>query len=146
MAQTWVLNESMPETLIAVGFGINFTSNGRSCTNLSISKETNNIIITYLSDGIILTVYNSSNTPAWTDPAYRTITLEIDPGGRPLDWLQANATQQLLCDANDMSAVADAIRTKAGSTATLAFPDGFVSAVNGIQTGGGGVVWYAPIN
>ena len=42
-----------------------------------------------------------------------------------------------------MSAVADAIRTKAGSTAALAFPDGFVSAVNGIETGGGsGVTWY----
>lgn len=36
-----------------------------------------------------------------------------------------------------MFAVADAIRTKAGSTAALSFPDGFVGAVNGIQTGGG---------
>ena len=38
-----------------------------------------------------------------------------------------------------MTAVADAIRTKAGSSESLAFPDGFVSAVEGITTGGGEV-------
>ena len=45
---------------------------------------------------------------------------------------------EYLTNATDLKAVADAIRTKAGSTAQLSFPDGFVSAVNGIQTGGGG--------
>lgn len=56
------------------------------------------------------------------------------------------ATEYLMND-TDLKAVADAIRTKAGSTAALSFPDGFVSAVNGIQTGGGvGVTWYAPTN
>ena len=45
---------------------------------------------------------------------------------------------EYLTNATDLKAVADAIRTKAGSTAQLAFPDGFVTAVNGIQTGGGG--------
>ena len=47
------------------------------------------------------------------------------------------ATEYLTND-TDLKAVADAIRTKAGSTAQLSFPDGFVTAVNGIQTGGGG--------
>lgn len=37
-----------------------------------------------------------------------------------------------------MTAVANAIRTKAGSSESLAFPDGFVTAVEGITTGGGG--------
>ena len=45
---------------------------------------------------------------------------------------------EYLTNATDLKAVADAIRTKAGSTAQLSFPDGFVTAVNGIQTGGGG--------
>lgn len=48
------------------------------------------------------------------------------------------ATEYLTND-TDLKAVADAIRTKAGSTAALSFPDGFVSAVNGIETGGCGV-------
>lgn len=46
------------------------------------------------------------------------------------------ATEYLTND-TDLKAVANAIRLKAGSTAALSFPDGFVSAVNGIQTGGG---------
>lgn len=40
-------------------------------------------------------------------------------------------------DAN-LTAVADAIRTKGGTTSKLEFPSGFVSAVEGIQAGGGG--------
>lgn len=47
------------------------------------------------------------------------------------------ATEYLTND-TDLKAVADAIRTKAGSTAQLSFPNGFVTAVNGIQTGSGG--------
>lgn len=46
---------------------------------------------------------------------------------------------EYLTNYTDLKAVAYAIRTKAGSTAQLAFPDGFVSAVNGIQTGGSGI-------
>lgn len=55
------------------------------------------------------------------------------------------ATEYLTND-TDLKAVADAIRTKAGSTAALAFPDGFVSAVNGIETGGGGGQGPTPLN
>ena len=43
---------------------------------------------------------------------------------------------EYLTNYTDLKAVADAIRTKAGSTAALSFPDGFITAVNGIQTGG----------
>ena len=38
----------------------------------------------------------------------------------------------------DLTSVADAIRTKGGTSAQLAFPSGFVSAINAISTGGGG--------
>lgn len=37
----------------------------------------------------------------------------------------------------DLASVADAIRTKGGTSASLAFPAGFVSAVEAISTGGG---------
>lgn len=37
----------------------------------------------------------------------------------------------------DLTAVADAIRTKGGTSDALAFPDGFVEAVGAIQAGGG---------
>lgn len=38
----------------------------------------------------------------------------------------------------DLTAVANAIRTKGGTSAQLAFPDGFVDAIDAIETGGGG--------
>lgn len=38
----------------------------------------------------------------------------------------------------DLTAVANAIRTKVGTSAELEFPSGFVSAVQEIETGGGG--------
>lgn len=38
----------------------------------------------------------------------------------------------------DLTAVADAIRTKGGTSAPLNFPQGFVDAVGAIETGGGG--------
>ncbi len=38
----------------------------------------------------------------------------------------------------DLESVADAIRTKGGTSAQLAFPAGFVSAIDAIPTGGGG--------
>lgn len=43
-----------------------------------------------------------------------------------------------LVDSADLTAVADAIRTKGGTAASLAFPAGFVDAVEAIETGGGG--------
>jgi hypothetical protein len=38
----------------------------------------------------------------------------------------------------DLTAIANAIRTKGGTSASLAFPSGFVDAIDAIQTGGGG--------
>ena len=39
---------------------------------------------------------------------------------------------------SDLVSVANAIRTKGGTSEALVFPDGFVSAVQAIQAGGGG--------
>lgn len=41
----------------------------------------------------------------------------------------------------DLTSVANAIRTKGGTSAQLAFPAGFVSAVEAIPTGGGGGIF-----
>lgn len=40
----------------------------------------------------------------------------------------------------DLTAVANAIRTKGGTSAALAFPNGFVDAIDAIETGGGGAL------
>ena len=38
---------------------------------------------------------------------------------------------------NSLASLADAIRSKGGTSDVLVFPDGFVSAISAIQTGGG---------
>ena len=38
---------------------------------------------------------------------------------------------------SDLTSVANAIRSKGGTSATLAFPQEFVSAIGAIETGGG---------
>ena len=45
---------------------------------------------------------------------------------------------KLTVEDTSLVSVADAIRTKGGTTNALTFPDGFVSAIEGIQSGGGG--------
>lgn len=40
---------------------------------------------------------------------------------------------------SDLTSIADAIRTKGGTSASLTFPAGFVQAVDAIETGGGGL-------
>ena len=40
---------------------------------------------------------------------------------------------------NSLASVADAIRSKGGTSDALVFPDGFVSAISAIQTGGGDI-------
>lgn len=42
-----------------------------------------------------------------------------------------------LADSADLTSVANAIRTKGGTSASLTFPQGFVSAIDAIPTGGG---------
>ena len=47
---------------------------------------------------------------------------------------------KLVQDAS-LTSVANAIREKTGSTDTLTFPSGFVSAIEGINTGGNRAVY-----
>ena len=46
------------------------------------------------------------------------------------------ATEYLTNDI-ELTSVADAIRAKGGTSGTLVYPNGFVSAINAITTGGG---------
>ena len=47
------------------------------------------------------------------------------------------STDYLVTD-TELTSVANAIRTKGGTASQLVFPNGFVSAINAIPTGGGG--------
>lgn len=48
---------------------------------------------------------------------------------------ETTVTHEYLTNSTDLTAVADAIRAKGGTTAQLVYPDGFVSAIQAISTG-----------
>lgn len=56
-----------------------------------------------------------------------------------ISWLQANATQVVnetyLTTGFDLTSIADAIRTKGGTSASLVYPAGYISAINALPTG-----------
>ena len=52
---------------------------------------------------------------------------------------------EYLTNTTDLTKVASAIREKGGTSDQLIYPDGFVTAIQAIQTGGS-VQWYAPID
>ena len=52
------------------------------------------------------------------------------------EFLMAN---EYLVNSDDLTAVADAIRAKGGTSDALTFPGGFVDAVGAIQAGGDGI-------
>jgi hypothetical protein len=51
-----------------------------------------------------------------------------------------------LVDGSNLTSIANAIRTKGGTSAQLEFPDEFISAINAIPTGGGGEVEEKQVN
>ncbi len=50
-----------------------------------------------------------------------------------------------IASGTDLTSVANAIRTKGGTSGQLSFPSGFVSAIQAIPTGGGGGVEMFPV-
>lgn len=51
---------------------------------------------------------------------------------------------EYLTNTTDLTKVASAIREKGGTTDLLVYPDGFVTAIQAISSGGS-VQWYAPM-
>lgn len=52
---------------------------------------------------------------------------------------------EYLTNTTDLTKVASAIREKGGTSDPLIYPNGFVTAIENLQTGGS-VQWYAPID
>lgn len=81
----------------------------------------------------------SENNDSWRRNFFREILIT---GGNDVQnsdliaWLESTATliDRYYVDKADLVSVADAIRTKGGTSAPLEFPSGFVTAINDITT------------
>ena len=93
-----------------------------------------------------LDTYDVYASGSWVDERYRDIVfgasqvLSDSDYAWLLTWADEVVDDQIYTtQASSLTAVADAIRTKGGTSAALTYPDGFVDAINNIQSG---VDWF----
>lgn len=139
MAQTWTWNETVN---ISGMFSMDvtyYTYNDPTFMYQSISLDPSLIEMcdssVSSSGALVITAYRNG---AWLKEGYRTMTFVSNIPSQLLLILQENAVKQptdYLTTDTDITKVADAIRSKTGSTNALVFPDGFVEAIGNIPTG-----------
>lgn len=153
---TWVINETpnyAPFTGIEYSAALNFISNNTNfrlfypqSPSLGMSGL-GNTYYWYADASGSVNAYSSNartGTASWTNEVYRTVQIT---GGSDatnstvIAWFEANAVQQTVTNETyitndvDLTSVADAIRTKGSTSASLVYPAGYVSAINALQTG-----------
>lgn len=135
MAETWVINDDAGGELVTTQ--IAFTSNGQKFNSIGAVYDGSAFSLLYGNNEIAIFIPGASSGYEFDNEAYRKLTFDTPPTGDLLTWLQANATLQVveyLTTNIDLKKVANAIRSKSGTTANLSFPDGFVQAINSIPT------------
>lgn len=144
----WLLNNSIQfdQQSPFLGANINFVSNSTLYSYLDVTDDHDEEISYGTSPTSTTIVYTSD---AWVNSAYRTVYFidgtDIDDP-YVIDWVELSGTQidvdveAVNADALDgaLKGVAEAIRTKGGTSSGLVFPGGFVTAIENIPTGGGG--------
>lgn len=133
MAQTWVLNETIPKKNVDTLWEFNFESNKIAFDGIKFYINSNVMTIAYTKNKSSTIVYDSSETPTWIKPVYRTITFTEIPSSSILYWLNNNATliiNEYLTTNVDLLTLANAIRSKTGGTAEIAYPNGYVTEIN----------------
>ena len=146
MSQTWVIKDAAPVDAASRELSTqqcSFTSNEQKFSSISIveAAEVAVYILTYDNFEVAGAEVGLGSYEFYWDgnEAYKTLEFDTAPTGELLAWLQKNADKQVdteyLTRKSELTSVANAIRAKGGTTAQLIYPDGFVSAIQDIQTG-----------
>ena len=145
MSQTWIIKDTAPvdEASWSLSVDIAFTSHGGSYyTGIEIGSFPAGNFLRYTTEGgaIDIASFTYGSPFVWYDDAYKTLVFDTAPAGDLLTWLQKNADKsdpEYLTRKSELTSVADAIRAKGGTTDPLVYPDGFVTAIQSIDTTGG---------
>ena len=146
MSQTWVIKDTAPVDAASRELSAqqcSFTSNGSKFSSISIIDVDGGIVYVLCYDNFEVAgaeVGLGSYKFDWSgNEAYKTLEFDTAPTGELLAWLQKNADEQsdpeYLTLKSELTSVANAIRAKGKTSAQLVYPDGFVSAIQAIQTG-----------
>ena len=124
------------------GDNVLFTSNNTSYNSFGGSNVNYTNYLSYTTPSwSTTTTYQNS----WVNEAYRTITFVAEPtditGFTDQDgfeeWLGVWADEELppqkyITNEDELTSIANAIRAKGGTSASLTFPDGFVSPIENL--------------
>jgi len=133
---SWIIKEvpdvaSFPFTW--AGY-ITFIANGETFTSIERSGTTKLIF----GSKTVYTVGGANEN--W--PNYRNISIisgqyGYDTAANLISWLEANADliELYYTDGAEIKSIADAIRAKGGTSGTFEYPNGFVTAIEAIETG-----------
>ena len=144
LSETWIIKDSAPAELYEFLTTVNiaFISNGESFTSFGYVDYGDTCELQYSGSTVAEIIPADPNSgPAfeWTNNAYKTVTFDTAPTGDLLAWLTKNADKQTTVDYlttnTDLTKVADAIRTKGGTSDPLVYPDGFEAAILAIPSG-----------
>ena len=113
---------------------LSFSSGGKTFTELYVSKS--GTIYYYGSSGSANPCSNKQRDATWDTYCIINITGgKIATNAAFIAWLEENATpyeETYSVNKSSLIELADAIRTKSGTSEPLSFPDGFIAAINGI--------------
>ena len=117
------------------GYSVKFNSNGSIYSRLAPSTKGNGVFYVYYG---YTSMYQSSLSVPWKNYLNSVITFTggtavTDP--TLIAWLESTAERiytRYKVDEPDLTAIADAIRSKGGTTDPLTFPDGFIDAINAL--------------
>ena len=143
MSQTWIIKDTAPVDAASRELSAqqcSFTSNGHKFSSISVVEAPEVVIYLLMYDNFEVAGDEFGIGFDWSgNEAYKTLEFDTAPTGELLAWLQKNADKQsdpeYLTRKSELTSVANAIRAKGGTTAQLVYPDGFVSAIQDIQTG-----------
>lgn len=144
MSETWVIKDTAPvdEASWPLSVDIAFTSHGNHYTGIEIGSFPAGNFLRYIIPGgaIDIASFTDGSPFVWYDDADKTLVFDTAPTGDLLTWLQKNADKydpEYLTLKSELTSIANAIRAKGGTSDPLVYPDGFVSAIQSIDTTGG---------
>lgn len=132
---------SYSSTLSLAQKNINFISNETNYTKIfAITEQYDDVRLNYYGTNWIQ-VFNGYNSTPWVNNNYKTINII---GGADvadsdlitfLETYATNRTSEYLTNNSEISSIADAIRTKGGTSASLVYPNGFITAIQNLPEG-----------
>ena len=148
MGTTWVFNDTLGTAAQDISVVVNFICNNSynlKCTDLEVYVDDGDVLMKYDDGNIsggIPSVMAYADVNGWmAGDEYKTITFLSEPTSYApnesqfLSWLESNAEQvdqAYIAMGSELKKIAIALRNKAGGTSGIAFPNGYVSKINGI--------------